>query len=355
MIKAKDLKISPLNEAFTIPSHWYYDEKVFKIEKKQVFLKSWHLLGSEKIVKNCGDSVIKEVFNQPIIITRQKDNTIKAFYNVCKHRAGPLLNKSKKIKFFQCKYHGWTYHIDGRLKSIREFKDVKNFNYKDYNLKSLNIRVWQGLIFINFKRHKDNFNLILSEISNQIKPIDFSSYTFHKTVSYDIKCNWKTYIDNFLEGYHIPFVHPKLNKLIDYKSYKTELFKNYSLQSAPIDPTLSPYDKSKETGNTAFYYTIFPNILLNIAPGRLQTNVIEPKSANSCTVYFDYYFEKNDQSLIESDTSFSDEIQLEDIEICERVQKGLESQGYEQGRISPQSEQGLYHFQSILKEKLENG
>ena len=156
----------------------------------------------------------------------------------------------------------------------------------------------------------------------------------------------------FFEGYHIPFVHPKLNKVLDYKSYTTEIFKNHSLQFAPINSNISPYDKSTGLKNTAYYYTIFPNVLLNIAPGRLQTNVVKPTSPNSCVVDFDYYFDEVSDKVIKNDIKFSNEVQLEDIKICEEVQKRLESRGYNQGRISPQSEKGLYHFQSVLKENL---
>ena len=355
IINSKDLQILPIKRAKTIPSKWYYSKKLFKLENKMIFSKSWHLVGSESILKNPGDALIREILNQPIIIIKQKNHSLKAFFNVCQHSGGPLLTTNSCVKRLQCKYHGWIYNLNGELKRVREFENVENFDFKDYNLKSIDIKVWQGLIFINFNNKPNNLHSILSEISTRIKPINFSKYTFHSSVSYHIKCNWKTYIDNFLEGYHIPFVHPKLNKILDYKSYTTEIFKNYSLQFAPINSDISPYDKSNELKNTAYYYTIFPNILLNIAPGRLQTNVINPTSPNSCVVYFDYYFDKVGDNVIKNDIEFSNEVQLEDIKICEEVQKRLESKGYNKGRISPQSEKGLHHFQSILKEQLKNG
>ena len=355
MINSKDLQILPIKEAKTIPSKWYHSKKIFDLENKMIFFKSWHLVGSEGILKNPGDAVIEEVSNQPIIIIKQEDNSLKAFFNVCQHRGGPLLTKNSCIKTLQCKYHGWIYNLNGELKKVREFENVEDFDFEDYNLKSINIKVWQGLIFINFNNRPNNLNSILKKISNRIRPINFSKYTFYRSVSYHIKCNWKTYIDNFLEGYHIPFVHPKLNKVLDYKSYTTEIFKNHSLQFAPINSNISPYDKSTGLKNIAYYYTIFPNVLLNIAPGRLQTNVVKPTSPNSCVVDFNYYFDKVSDEIIKNDIEFSNEVQLEDIKICEEVQKRLESKGYNQGRISPQSEKGLYHFQSVLKEKLKNG
>ena len=355
LLDPKYLENFSIEKSCTIPSDWYYEEKIFEIEKRNIFLKSWHLIGSESKIPNTGDTFISQVVDQPILFTRQKDKSIKAFYNVCQHRGGPLLRENCSIKSFQCKYHGWTYKIDGELKSTREFQGVKDFNKQDYNLKSIKLKCWMGLIFINLNNKIHSSDLKTEEIEKRIYPSDISKYKYHSRISYHIKCNWKTYVDNYLEGYHIPFVHPKLNNLIDYKSYKTELYDNYSLQWAPIDPGSSPYKKNERSIDKAYYFTIFPNILLNIAPGRLQTNIIEPVSAKTCLVHFDYYFESLSQKSLKKDFDFSEEIQQEDIQICEEVQKGLESLGYDQGRISFQSEKGLHHFQSILKRNLSNG
>jgi len=355
MINPKDLEQLPIEESETIPSEWYFKKDIFNVEKKYIFSKSWHLVGSESRIPDVGNTFIAEILNQSIILVRQKDNTIKAFYNVCQHRGGPILREDCSVKTFQCKYHGWRYNINGSLNSTREFNGVKNFNDEDYKLKSINLKFFLGLIFINFSKDLNSLELKIQEIKKLISPIDLSKYKYHSRVSYNIKCNWKTYIDNYLEGYHIPFVHPKLNKLIDYKLYTTELYDSYSLQWVPIDPDLSPYQKNKQSTNKAFYLTIFPNILLNIAPGRLQTNIIDPISENTCVVHFDYYFENLNEESLKNDFDFSEEIQQEDIQICQEVQKGLESNGYDKGRISVKSEKGLHHFQSILKRYLSNG
>lgn len=354
MVDPKYLENSRIENSYTIPSEWYYKDEIFNLEKKTIFNKSWHLIGSQSKIPNPGDTIIYELFKNPIIIVRQEDSSIKAFYNVCQHRGGPIVRQDCSLKFLQCKYHGWIYELDGALKKVRDFSEVENFNKKDYGLKSINIKIWMDMIFINLC--KDNsFSMPFRDIEDHINPLDISSYKYHSRVSYDIKSNWKTYIDNYLEGYHIPFVHPKLNKLIDYKSYQTQLFDNYSLQWSPIKPELSPYKIDKNSLNKAFYFTIFPNILLNIAPGRLQMNIVEPQSPKSCTVHFDYYFEDLSDKSIINDFNFSEEIQQEDIQICQEVQKGLESNGFDRGRISKKSEKGLHHFQSILKKCFSDG
>lgn len=345
-------KVNTTENQFTIPSMWYYDKNFLDQEKKEIFLKEWQLIGSHSQVKNTGDVLAAEIANNPIIVSRQEDNTLKGFYNVCQHRGGPLVYENCSLSKLQCKYHGWVYDLNGNLKSARGFKNSE-LNINDYNLTPVNVTEWMGQIFVNLSNDPADLCNQIDEIKTLISPIDFSNYTFKFRESYKINCNWKVYMDNFLEGFHIPFVHPELNKVIDYKSYKTEIYDRFSLQWCPLDSELSPYGKSPTPEeNKAFYFTIFPNIILNIAPGRLQTNIIEPKDSKTCIVHFDYHFDDPEKANIKQDAEFSEIVQQEDILICENVQKGLESNGYDQGKFSPLHEQGVLHFQSLVRNSL---
>ena len=345
-------KVNTTENQFTIPSMWYYDKNFLDQEKKEIFLKEWQLIGSHSQVKNTGDVLVAEIANNPIIVSRQEDNTLKGFYNVCQHRGGPLVYENCSLSKLQCKYHGWVYDLNGNLKSARGFKNSE-LNINDCNLTPVNVAEWMGQIFVNLSNDPADLCNQIDEIKTLISPIDFSNYTFKFRESYKINCNWKVYMDNFLEGFHIPFVHPELNKVIDYKSYKTEIYDRFSLQWCPLDSELSPYGKSPTPEeNKAFYFTIFPNIILNIAPGRLQTNIIEPKDSKTCIVHFDYHFDDPEKANIKQDAEFSEIVQQEDILICENVQKGLESNGYDQGKFSPLHEQGVLHFQSLVRNSL---
>ena len=345
-------KVNTTEHQFTIPSMWYYDKNFLDQEKKEIFLKEWQLIGSHSQVKNTGDVLVAEIANNPIIVSRQEDNTLKGFYNVCQHRGGPLVYENCSLSKLQCKYHGWVYDLNGNLKSARGFKNSE-LNINDCNLTPVNVAEWMGQIFVNLSNDPADLCNQIDEIKTLISPIDFSNYTFKFRESYKINCNWKVYMDNFLEGFHIPFVHPELNKVIDYKSYKTEIYDRFSLQWCPLDSELSPYGKSPTPEeNKAFYFTIFPNIILNIAPGRLQTNIIEPKDSKTCIVHFDYHFDDPEKANIKQDAEFSEIVQQEDILICENVQKGLESNGYDQGKFSPLHEQGVLHFQSLVRNSL---
>ena len=345
-------KINTIENQFTLPSKWYFENSYLEREKTEIFLKEWQLVGSRTQIRNPGEILLAEVADNPIIVICQKDNTLKAFYNVCQHRGGPLAYENCSLSKLQCKYHGWIYELNGDLKNARGFNKTE-LNIEDFGLQPIHVTEWMGQVFVNLSNSPQDLHKHIDEIRTLTSPIDFSDYVFKFRESYQINCNWKVYMDNFLEGFHIPFVHPELNKVIDYKSYKTEIYERFSLQWCPLDSELSPYGKSENSKeNKAFYFTIYPNIILNIAPGRLQTNTVEPKNSKACVVHFDYHFDNPEEADIEKDADFSEMVQQEDILICENVQKGLESKGYDKGKFSPLNEQGVFHFQSLVKSSL---
>ena len=217
-------------------------------------------------------------------------------------------------------------------------------------MKYINTKIWKGLIFINFCNKPKSFDATFNDVEKILAPYKLENFVFEKRVSYRIKSNWKVYLDNFLEGLHIPIVHPGLNDVMDYRSYNTKLYKNFSVQSGKLDDSKSPYAQS--SNNVAYYFTIYPNILFNIAPGRLQTNTIEPLNEKECIVHFDYFFDSVTKKEILKDINFSDKIQKEDILICEEVQKNLLSIGFEKGIISDKYEIGVKHFQDYIRSNI---
>ena len=166
-----------------------------------------------------------------------------------------------------------------------------------------------------------------------------------------MRCNWKVYVDNFLEGYHVPYVHPELYTLYDYEHYVTEIHDRYSVQVGPLTAQRNVYTTG---GGEGLYYFVFPNLMLNVVPGRLQLNVVIPTAVDRCQVLFRYYYDDLDApgagERIEADLRFSDHVQREDAEICARVQQGLGSRAYDRGRFSVRFEEGVHHFQQLLKQ-----
>ena len=344
---SREILTADLDHAHALPARFYVGDAMLEMEHEAVFAHSWQLVAHHAQLANPGDHVVEQIGKVPVLVVRGQDGVLRAFANVCRHRAGPLaLCSGKGAKSLQCKYHGWTYTLEGHLSSAPEMQGAKDFNVDDIRLPPLRVREWQGLVFVALNDAVADFDAIYAGIVERIAPIDLAAMRFERRESYDMACNWKVYVDNFLEGYHLPHVHPGLSKVLDYRAYDTELFAWQSLQSSPLRDAGDLYGEGE-----AFYYHIYPNIMLNILPGRLQTNRVLPLGSGRCRVEFDFYYAQDDQaqSRIAADAEFSDEVQCEDMAICEAVQRGLESGSYDAGRLCPKRESGVWHFHNLLR------
>lgn len=339
--------VLPLESATALPARFYVGETMLAMEKRAVFARSWQLVAHQGQLAEAGDHVVEQVGDVPVIVVRGQDGVLRAFPNVCRHRAGPLaLCNGKGARALHCKYHGWSYTLEGQLRSAPEMQGAADFDVSSIRLPPLRVVEWQGLVFVALSENVPPFEEVYAGISERIAPIDLAAMRFLRRDSYDIACNWKVYIDNFLEGYHLPHVHPGLSKVLDYRVYDTELFPWHSLQHSPLRNSGDIYGDGE-----AFYYFVYPNVMLNIMPGRLQTNRILPLGPDRCRVEFDYYYAQDAgaQARIANDQAFSDEVQAEDITICEAVQKGLVSGTYEAGRLCPKRESALWLFHNQLR------
>ncbi len=347
-----------LNHATSLPAEVYVKGEFENFDKQAVLKNSWQLAAHVSQLQKQGDHVVHEIAGTPVIVvnTGENDNkqSIQAFYNVCRHRGGPLALKNGNSKTLMCKYHGWNYHLNGQLKSAPEMQQNKNFNVCDHKLPEIKTAIWQGFVFVALKEDNDlpDLDEVFEGISEHIAPIDMSQMVFCRRDEFIIECNWKVYVENYLEGYHLPHVHPGLNKLLDYKSYQTELKKWHSYQFSPIDTGTTSEDNPYGDGQ-AHYYFAYPNTMFNILPNRVQSNQVLPINSQQCRVVFDYYYPKLPgdalNKLIAEDRDFSDEVQDEDISICEAVQKGYASGSYTPGPLCAKRESGLHHFQELIR------
>ena len=338
---------TPLSRATALPATFYVGEAALRRDHRAVIARSWQLVAHQGLLAEPGDHVVEQVGEVPVLVVRGADGVLRAFPNVCRHRAGPLaFCNGKGARALHCKYHGWSYRLDGQLKSAPEMQGAEDFDVKTIRLPPLRVHEWQGLVFVAIDPETPPFDDVYAGIAERIAPIDLSAMRFLRREQYDIACNWKVYVDNFLEGYHLPHVHPGLSKVLDYRAYDTELGAWHSLQHSPIRDGGAMYGDGD-----AFYYFVYPNVMLNIMPGRLQTNRILPLGPDRCRVEFDYYYVEDEQAQarIAADRDFSHEVQEEDIGICEAVQKGLASGTYEAGRLCPKRESGVWHFQNLLR------
>lgn len=355
-----------LASASTMPSRWYTEPAFLELEKEKIFWRTWQPVGRTDMVARPGDFFSCELVGEPLVVTRTKDNQLKAFYNVCRHRGAQVARGKGNRKSLQCHYHGWTYGLDGALLSAPEFEGVKNWEKSHVCLPEIKVEAWGPFIFVNLDPDapamKDTcYGHIMQEM--QEKGFDITRMSSIERRDYEIDCNWKVYVDNYLEGYHLPTAHPALFRELDYDQYRVDTYRDYSSQYAPIrdiDPADARdrdrrYIRTSEESQ-ALYYWIFPNVMLNVYMDNVSINIILPLDHQRTLTIFEWYFEQPGTGpgweSMQTVIQFSDQIQQEDIEICEIVQKGLGSRSYDRGRFSALRENGVHHFQSLVHEWL---
>ncbi|HET7843395.1 MAG TPA: aromatic ring-hydroxylating dioxygenase subunit alpha [Xanthomonadales bacterium] len=343
------LQPQPAATATALPAPFYVGDGAAALDRRSVFARSWQLVADASRIAEPGDVAIAEIAGTPLLLVRGEDGVLRALHNVCRHRAGPLARcDAKGAKALRCAYHGWTYTLDGRLRAATEMSDAERFDVASIRLPEAAVAEWQGLVFAALEpAHAPPFAALVAGIDARVRQ-DLSALRFDHRRSYDVACNWKAYVDNYLEGYHLPHVHPGLNRLLDYRSYDTELERWHSLQSSPLDSADNFYGEGE-----ALYYFVFPNTMLNILPGRLQTNRVVPTGPQSCRVEFDFHYPRDrgddERARQAKDQAFSDEIQAEDVQVCEEVQLRLASGSYHAGRLNPKRESGVLHFHELLR------
>ena len=338
---------SRLAFAATIPSGYYTEPSFLHAENRTVFGRTWQLAGRAEQVREPGSFFTTSVAGEPLLIVRGSDGEVRALSNVCRHRAGPVAKGEGKKNVLPCGYHGWTYGLDGRLLKTPEMDGIECFDRDALSLPQFRVDISNDLVFVNLDRDAPSLREFLGDLAERLDRRNYSGYKLAARKEWTIECNWKVYVDNYLEGYHIPIVHPGLFREIDYASYRTETRRNYSIQHAPLKRP--DRIRTTEGSDEAEYFWVYPNLMLNVYPDNFSTNVIVPIGHDRTLTIFEWYFRDPDaaKTQIDETIAFSDEIQLEDIDICEAVQRGLRSSTYESGRYSPVRENGVHHFHGL--------
>ena len=343
--------------ASTLPATLYFSPQTFEQEKTKLFAATWQVVGHVRQVEQPGDYFTFDLMGEPLVIVRGDDGVLRCFYNVCRHRAGNPASGCGNRKLFRCGYHGWTYRLDGALLVTPEFDGVEDFDPADFGLAPVPLEEWFNLIFVNLDPEAGPLRESLGELSTQAEKFAFPQMKFFERRTYEMNCNWKTYIDNYLEGYHVPSVHPALNREIDYSEYTVEPYPQYVRQWTPIRGNQSgdsiPRRYSEAGDNlTADYFWIFPNWMLNCYPDNVSLNIILPLSPERTLAIFEWYLPEDELGgeAAAKSLAFSDEIQAEDVKICEIVQKNLHSRSYHSGRYSVKQETGVHAFHQMYRE-----
>lgn len=344
-----DLDPQPLETARALSAWFYTNASTPGFEQRAVFGRDWQLVAHASQLAANGDHIVCNVGGVPLLLVRDEHGALRALHNICRHRAGPLaLCDGRGARALRCRYHGWTYSLGGQLRSAPEMQDAVDFDPASIRLPEVRLEVWRGMVFVALAPAME-LSQLLGGIAERLGDRSFEHYAFERRVSYDMDCNWKVYVDNYLEGYHLPHIHPELNRLLDYRSYETEIGAWHSLQYSPIRDAGTFYGDGD-----ALYYFLWPNQMLNILPDRLQINRVIALGIDRCRVEFDYLYPANvdtgDLQRREQDQQFSDEVQREDGDICTAVQARLACGAYVPGRLNPKRESAVHHFHELLRQ-----
>jgi choline monooxygenase len=345
----------PLERAWTIPSPWYLDRDFYEAERAGVFATSWQAVGRLDQVREPGQFFTADIAGEPIVVARGEDGVLRAFYNVCRHHAAAVVTEAAGCaKQFRCPYHGWTYGNDGALKGMVEFEGVFDFDRAKNGLVPMRVETWEHFVLVNLDSQAAPLREFLGAITEIVAPLAITSklHYFDRRV-YTLNCNWKVYVDNYLDGgYHVPHAHKGLSSVIEYTKYTIENFSTACLQSSPLSS-----DSASEAGvaatrqGRAFYLWIYPNFMINAYEGVMDTNLVLPLGVDKCAVIFDYYFGDVSEAARAANyrsIKVSEKVQDEDEAICDSVQRGLGSRAYVAGRLSVRREAGEHLFHRLL-------
>jgi choline monooxygenase len=349
-------------KAKTIDSAFYTDPEVLEQSREKIFASSWQFIGSEELVAENGSvhpfTLLPGYLDEPLVLTKDKAGELNLLSNVCTHRGNLVADKACKQNNLRCRYHGRMFSLHGKFVSMPEFKEVENFPTAADDLPKLELFKWGKWLFTTL--HKQyNPEVILKDMMDRVSWMPLDDFTFRPDLSrvFKVKAHWALYCENYLEGFHIPFVHAGLNAVIDYGEYATELYFPYSslqlgLAKTAEDcfdlPASSP-DYGKNVA--AYYFWVFPNMMFNFYPWGLSVNVVEPVSAGECRVCF-YSYVWDASKMYKGAGAGLDKVEMEDEEIVENVQRGVRSRFYHHGRYSVTREQGTHHFHRILTQMI---
>lgn len=358
---------APLAHASTMPSSWYTDERIFEIEKQTVFIQSWQFAARRDQLARPGDYATTEIGDEPIVIVRGSDGELRAFFNVCRHHAAAVMTEPEgRAHQMRCPYHGWTYSLEGELKGTPDFSDVCNFDRASNGLVPVEVTVWEKWVFVRIGRGQrpplnnsaSGTAAVENQVGKQIESLELNALHWFERRRYELKCNWKVFVDNYLDGgYHVPHLHKGLDSVLDYSSYTIENGERYCLQSSPMVSTSDDEIGAVRSGQRALYYWLYPNFMMNYYEGTLDTNLVRPLAIDRTEVIFDFYFRDVSPAARErnlASVTVGDRIQQEDLDICESVQRGLNSRAYQAGRLSVRREAGEHLFHRLLHADLKS-
>ncbi|QDV89341.1 Anthranilate 1,2-dioxygenase large subunit [Phycisphaerae bacterium RAS2] len=351
---------APLEKAWTIPAPWYTDPAVAALEQQAVFGAGWQYVAPLDRLEAPGSFATAVVAGEPIVVVRGRDGTLRAFFNVCRHHAAAVATEEcGSCSVLRCPYHGWTYDLDGRLKGAPEFEGVEGFDRDASGLMPVAVETWERFVFVRLSDKGMSLKEHLGDMAAGVAKLDLARLKFFERRRWTLNCNWKVYVDNYLDGgYHVPHLHKSLSTVLEYSDYQIENGARFCLQHSPLKSGKDAETAAVRKGDRAYYYWLHPNFMLNWYEGVMDVNLVLPLGPDRCEVIFDFFFDDVGESAAarnRASLAVGERVQQEDIDICEAVQRGLHSRAYVAGRLSVRREAGEYLFHRLLHADLAAG
>src|SRR5262245_58574680 len=343
----------------TLPWGWYSDPAVLELERERIFRRSWQYVGHTGDVAEAGSFAATRVGDVPVVLVRDREDTLRAFLNVCRHRGSIICDGKGRRETLQCPYHAWTYGLDGRLITAPRAKREGGLESPELGLVQLRLDTWGPLVLLNPDPDAAPLEEFLDGMPERIADagIDLDALRFLQRSESDLDCNWKVSAENFLECYHCPTAHPGFSAVMDVSvdSYLLETSRSRMTQHGPPRPEpRGAYDPTGEVERGQFHL-LFPGTVINVMPGRPNFSIgpIVPSAPEKTYRFLDYFVAADaDDAWIEESLAFDAQVGAEDRVLIERVQKGMRAGLIEDGRLLPESEQLIAHFQALVVDAL---
>jgi len=326
----------------TAPAAWYADPARWPVERQKVFAANWQFLCHDSDLPQPRAWRAEALAGYPVIVVRDDGGVIRGFHNVCRHRAGPLVNAESGVcdGMLTCQYHGWRYMLDGRLRVARDFGVSSDFDPREYGLFPVRIATWRGLVFAGIGEDLPDLDAQMAPLDARLGNADWSGLKVALRRQHVMACNWKTYVENYLEGYHVPAMHPSLNAEIVAEQYRVTVEGVVALHDAPSRSPDAVYD--------GLWGWVWPNIGINVYQKGLMIERMAPIGHDRTRL--DYiYLMPDGESVQPATLAMSDQVTAEDIWIVERVQENLNAGVYQTGRLSPKHEGAVSAFQDWVQ------
>jgi choline monooxygenase len=354
------------SRSWSLNAKAYIDPRFVSVEKQAIFYRTWQFVCHIEKLRLPGQYITLDVYGQSIVVLRDSNLVLRAFYNVCKHRGHELLSGEGQKKLIVCPYHAWSYALEGQLKAARLTEDVENFNKDEVCLDSVQVEEFCSFVFVNLDTNAEPLAKQSGNLGKEIESFapDLGSLTFAHRLSYRIQANWKTVIDNFLECYHCPTAHRDFVSLVDMDTYEVTtqgIYSSHMAKAGLSENSAYAVEGASVTDHAVWF--LWPNLTLMRYPGRGNFMVwkIIPAGPEETYEEFDFFFETNTHNEAEAEAiKYIDEVlQVEDIGLVESVQRGMRTPAFEQGRYvinhrkSGMSEHAVHHFHGLVLDAFE--